>query len=325
MSGNCRTKIQEIETLEKRPIVICVHKNITQCHYSYITKYTPTPQQICSESYQKKCRISFIKQPVNTTVQHCYRPVRKVCDEPGPRICRTTYQTHCNTVYDEKGIGNVDCRREPSTVCGPGCGEEEGEEVCHDKQVVSVRQVPQENCDLQPVKTCRFVTRLMPKLSPVHECSVSPRQVCSRKYKTIKISKPVTTLWCGDQDDDDDLKETDRSVGARVVEELINDNNLTQDIELIEDASVEEPEKNEADLIISGVANEDSEHDDEDEEFIENPFDDLKTEYPDTLTDDERQDLEDFNNAIQLELFRARVDDDFQRQDFSQFVDVEAF
>ena len=165
----------------------------------------------------------------------------------------------------------------------------------------------------------------MPKLSPVHECSVSPRQVCSRKYKTVQISKPVTTLWCGDQDDDDDLKETDRSVGARVVEELINDNNLTQDIELIEDASVEEPEKNEADLIISGVANEDSEHDDEDEEFIENPFDDLKTEYPDTLTDDERQDLEDFNNAIQLELFRARVDDDFQRQDFSQFVDVEAF
>ena len=56
-----------------------------------------------------------------------------------------------------RGVGSVECRREPSTVCGAGCGEEEGEEVCHDKQVVSVRQVPQENCDLQPVKTCRYV------------------------------------------------------------------------------------------------------------------------------------------------------------------------
>jgi len=64
--------------------------------------------------------------------------------------------------------------------------------------------------------------------------------------------------------------------------------------------------------------------DDEDEEIV-NPFNDVDGDYADNLTDQERIELEDFNNAIQLELFRATVDNDFPRQDFSEFVDVEAF
>ena len=65
-------------------------------------------------------------------------------------------------------------------------------------------------------------------------------------------------------------------------------------------------------------------YDDEDEEIV-NPFNDVDGDYADNLTAQERKELEDFNNAIQLELFRARVDNDFPRQDFSEFVDVEAF
>ena len=64
----------------------------------------------------------------------------------------------------------------------------------------------------------------------------------------------------------------------------------------------------------------------DDDEDILSPFDDLEdTEYPDSLTDEEKKDLDEFNVAIQLELFRAKVDNDFPRQDFSDFVDVEAF
>ena len=65
-------------------------------------------------------------------------------------------------------------------------------------------------------------------------------------------------------------------------------------------------------------------YDDKDEE-IANPFNDVDGDYADNLTDQDRKELEDFNHAIQLELFRARVDNDFPRQDFSEFVDVEAF
>ena len=65
--------------------------------------------------------------------------------------------------------------------------------------------------------------------------------------------------------------------------------------------------------------------DDEEDEEIVNPFNDVDGDYTDELTEQERNDLDEFNNAIQLELFRAKVDNDFPRQDFSEFVDVEAF
>merc|ERR1711953_1654683 len=57
---------------------------------------------------------------------------------------------------------------------------------------------------------------------------------------------------------------------------------------------------------------------------ILSPFSDIDDEYSD-LTEKEREDLEEFNLGIQLELFRTKVDNDFPRQDFSQFVDVNDF
>ena len=152
----------------------------------------------------------------------------------------------------------------------------------------------------------------------------------------MRVKKPLSSVWCGDDIDaidnsfDDDLKETDRTAGVGVEseddEELINDNSIGEDKAVIEDASVE---KNDANLIITAnenTADEDDENDVGEDDIIdttEDPFKDLKTEYPDTLTEEEQRDLENFN--IELELFRARIDNDFQRQDFSQFVDVEEF
>ena len=185
----------------------------------------------------------------------------------------------------------------------------------------------------------RFVTKLSPKLIPIHQCNVVPRQVCTRKYKIVRIKKPLSSVWCGDDIDsndsndikstNDDVRETDRTaaIGVKAVddEELINDNSIGEDKAVIEDASVEEHEKNDANLIIAADENTLDEDDNANEagedDIIEDPFIDLKTEYP--LTEEEQRDLENFN--IELELFRARIDNDFQRQDFSQFVDVEEF
>ena len=32
------------------------------------------------------------------------------------------------------------------------------------------------------VQTCRFVTKLVPKLSPVHQCTIVPRETCILKF-----------------------------------------------------------------------------------------------------------------------------------------------
>ena len=45
------------------------------------------------------------------------------------------------------------CEKLPVEICGAGCVTEEGPEECHDKQIDSLVDVPEEVCDLNPQKT----------------------------------------------------------------------------------------------------------------------------------------------------------------------------
>ena len=292
------------------------------------------------------------------------------------------------------------------------------------------------------VSACRLATRLVPRLVPREECSVTPRQVCSRTTRMVRLTKPATSRWCGDtgslgtgslgtgsldtlveesersrpaaaeeaeartiadpdtdittstednntnskvakneildmkitvdknslikdtrdekrkthskkqfqnsripivsnQADDDKLKKAALIPGDEVLKISINE--LTQDNVKKIDQTNETPNsvgghkpkkvpaENEIITAKSAIEQDNSNmftavNEVDDDEDILSPFDDLEdTEYPDTLTDEEKKDLDEFNVAIQLELFRAKVDNDFPRQDFSDFVDVEAF
>ena len=51
-----------------------------QCHYTYITKYRPSQEEICDENYEKVCQISYATRAVNDTVKKCYTPVVKGSD-----------------------------------------------------------------------------------------------------------------------------------------------------------------------------------------------------------------------------------------------------
>merc|ERR1711881_660540 len=56
--------------------------------------------------------------------------------------------------------------------------------------------VPEEVCDLNPQKTCRFQTKLVPKLKPAHECTVIPKETCHLKFSSPKqVDKPLKTKW----------------------------------------------------------------------------------------------------------------------------------
>ena len=37
--------------------------------------------QVCEETFDKKCSISFTKQASNETVEKCYRPLVRVCGD----------------------------------------------------------------------------------------------------------------------------------------------------------------------------------------------------------------------------------------------------
>ena len=83
-----------------------------------------------------------------------------------------------------------------------GCTYQDGAEECHDKLVTSVIDVPEEVCDLNPQKICKFITTLVPKLEPVQKCSLVPKESCQLKYSKPEVAKtPLITKWCLDEDD----------------------------------------------------------------------------------------------------------------------------
>ena len=182
----CVEKVEEITTLKKEPILECTHKNVEQCHYTYVTKFKPSQEQVCEENFEKSCQITFKQQAYNETIRKCYKPVEKVCNGQGPEVCQTVYESSCSTKYVEKQpgkfVGDTSCEKLPVEICGAGCVLEEGEEECHDKVLVSLVDVPEEVCDLNPQKTCRYVTKLVPSLSPEHQCTIVPKETCILKF-----------------------------------------------------------------------------------------------------------------------------------------------
>jgi hypothetical protein len=158
----CVDKVEEVTSLEKDPILECTHKNVEQCHYTYVTQFTPSQEEVCEENFETQCSITFKQQAYNETVKKCYKPVEKVCNGQGEEVCQTVYESSCNTKYVEKQpgkfVGDTGCEKLPVEICGAGCTFEEGPEECHDKTTASVVDVPEEVCDLNPQKTCRYIS-----------------------------------------------------------------------------------------------------------------------------------------------------------------------
>ena len=199
----CVEKIEQVTTLQKDPILECTHKNVEQCHYTYVTEFKPTQEEVCEENFEKQCSITFKQKAVNETVQKCYKPIEKVCNGQGPEECRTVYESSCTTKYVEKQpgkfVGETGCEKLPVEICGAGCTFEEGPEECHDKVTASLVDVPEEVCDLNPQKTCRFATKLVPKLTPKHQCTIVPKETCTIKFtQPQQQSKDIVTRWCLD-------------------------------------------------------------------------------------------------------------------------------
>ena len=146
----CITKEEQINSLEKKPIMECTHHNVEQCHYTYITEFRPTQEEFCEETFEKKCSISFQKKANNETIEKCYNPLVRICedeassgDENSPRQqgqygagqkikskgkieekCKTYFESSCTTRYVEKHsgkfIGNTSCEKYPVELCGKG-------------------------------------------------------------------------------------------------------------------------------------------------------------------------------------------------------------
>ena len=100
-------------------------------------------------------------------------------------------------------LGDTACQKVPVKICGRGCVSQEEEEECHEKQVDSLVDVPEEVCDLNPQKTCHLVTKLVPSLKPKEECTTVPQETCQLKFINPTVErKPLRTEWCLDEEEE---------------------------------------------------------------------------------------------------------------------------
>ena len=77
----CVIKMSSVKSIKKDPILECTHKEIEKCHYTYVTEFIPSQEEVCDENFEKKCQITFKKMATTETVKKCYTPLEKVCGE----------------------------------------------------------------------------------------------------------------------------------------------------------------------------------------------------------------------------------------------------
>ena len=107
-------------------------------------------------------------------------------------------------------MGQTSCKKVPVEICGRGCVYQEGEEECHEKQIDSLVDVPEEICDLNPQKTCHLVTKLVPNLKPKQECTTVPKETCNLKFVNPSVEKkPLRTEWCLEEDSSIQVTQSD--------------------------------------------------------------------------------------------------------------------
>merc|ERR1711983_721498 len=127
----CVDKEETVTSLEKEPILECTHKNTEQCHYTYVTQFKPSQEEVCEETFEKTCSITFKQQAFEDKVNKCYRPVEKECNGQGEEVCQTVYESSCTTKYVEKQpgkfVGDTSCEKLPVEICGAGCVFVEGD------------------------------------------------------------------------------------------------------------------------------------------------------------------------------------------------------
>merc|ERR1712180_368849 len=200
----CIDKVEMVEETEYDDVIQCDHSYDRRCHTTYTTNYESQQEEDCEENFKKSCFIEYEKIAFNETAEVCRTPLVKDCDVQGPEICRTEYESECWTKQEVHDVEDdvvtcateveekcedetsgytpiTGCTKEPRELCAPaGCGFKEGAEECFEKTQTVVQDAPKEQCTLEPQRTCKHVTKLVPKLEPTEECVDVPKEVCTR-------------------------------------------------------------------------------------------------------------------------------------------------
>jgi len=199
----------------------CEEKFRKVCTIEYEQKANQEVVEVCTASFVPDCDIEGEKECRTVYSSQCstVQIVHEVEDDIAN--CETIEEEQCKEVADgfrtqakcdvwpvekctiekkkvKKYTPETSCEKVPQEACSPpGCGIKEGPVNCQDKVKTVISENPVELCDMEPLRTCKHVTKLVPKLETVQECVDVPKEICAHsKVNPRKVKKPAIQKWC---------------------------------------------------------------------------------------------------------------------------------
>merc|ERR1712002_1325635 len=184
---------------------IAFNETVEICREPLVKDCDVQGETICRTEYESECWTKQEVHDVQDDVVSCTTEVEEKCED---ETSGYTTNTKCSKWPKEvcsvskqnvkKYTPITGCTKEPRELCAPaGCGFKKGPKECYDKVQTVVQDAPKEQCSLEPQRTCKHVTKLVPKLEPKQECVDVPKEVCTRsRTNPRKIKKPVIKKWC---------------------------------------------------------------------------------------------------------------------------------
>merc|ERR1719341_2329897 len=156
---------------------IAFNETVTVCRHPLVKDCTAVVPKTCRTYYESECWTKQEVHDVEDDVVECKTEVEEKCED---NTSGYTTNTECKKWPKEvcsvskksvkKYTPITGCTKEPREVCGKGgYSFKEGAKECYNKVQIVVQDAPKEQCNLEPQRTCKHVTKLVPKLEPTKE------------------------------------------------------------------------------------------------------------------------------------------------------------
>ena len=182
----CIEKFKKVCFIDYKTVVF--NQTVTVCKEALLKDCDVKGSESCKTEFKTVCSDKQDAHEVVDDVVECKTEIETKCSD---EISGYTSRTKCSQwprkvcsiskKNKKKYALTTSCRKEPIELCAPaaGCRSVPGQE-CREKVVTLVQKVPKEECFLAPHRTCKFVTKLMPKLDQAKQCSDVPQEACTR-------------------------------------------------------------------------------------------------------------------------------------------------
>jgi len=194
----CIKKVMQVEETVWERRIRCEHRFTKKCHDTYITDYVPTQEEKCETSFKKNCRITYKPVMFTEEIQICSEPLEKFCSNTtvGEEVCRTHYQTSCETRLKEHEVEQDEpvCKMVTERKCKEIQAPVDGGS---DDIGASLQSLGQE-CEDWPVQRCTLEKKTVKKVSPDTSCRKIPREICAPSNCEIRPAEKV----CRDEQQD---------------------------------------------------------------------------------------------------------------------------